>query len=152
MTRKSKDPAGACPRCRKEIPLVPDSQGDLVLQEHHVVAMTRSHGMADVAVCPGSRGAAASLDDSEDWAWVTPNPQWIRDDTLRAPIRLTDAMSNATTAMRAFSATVSSQVPPLDDAAPCPAHVGGCRCVKAPCDGAHRCTCGHSWAAREFAG
>ncbi|WP_055563637.1 hypothetical protein [Streptomyces atriruber] len=65
---KSRDPGeGACPRCRKSVPLVKDSQGDLVLELHHLVLSDQGYV---VSTCRGSRGAPArELDDSEDWGW-----------------------------------------------------------------------------------
>lgn len=74
--RKSKDPGeGACPSCRKSVPLVPGDRGSFVLRTHHVVVADEYHSGHDVEECAGSAGEPAVLDDSEDWGWVpTPAP------------------------------------------------------------------------------
>ncbi|MFE0101184.1 hypothetical protein [Streptomyces sp. NPDC059009] len=68
MTKKP-DQEGACPLCRKSIPLVVGDQGSLIVRTHHRVTMTRVY---DVAECKGSGKAPAALDDGGDWSWVKP--------------------------------------------------------------------------------
>lgn len=71
--KKSKEPdEGACPECRKSVPLVAGDQGAFVLRTHHVVIADPHYHGHGVEECGGSGGEPATLDDSEDWAWVPP--------------------------------------------------------------------------------
>lgn len=155
MTR-SKDPEGACPRCRKLIPLVPTADGgSFVLDRHHVVAMERSHGMDAIRTCPGAGSQPASLDDSEDWAWVRPDPAWVPDDSAARrrsdasePVRIgevvnstgfgrvSESVARANEAVRGLSDAMSTQ---------CQARALGCTCLNTGCEGEHHCTCGRRW-------
>lgn len=77
MPRKKKQESeGACPRCRKLVPLVQADGGLLVLRTHHVVINDLGYGVKE---CEGSRGEPAALDDSEDWGWVAPAAEATRE-------------------------------------------------------------------------
>ncbi|QES45234.1 hypothetical protein DEJ49_33385 [Streptomyces venezuelae] len=87
MTRSNDPTAGACPRCRKEIPLVKDSRGDLVLQEHYVVDTGEEHYPTyDVVKCLSSGYPSAdALDDGEDWGWQPKGTAPAVPPTVRGP-------------------------------------------------------------------
>ncbi|MCX4912834.1 hypothetical protein [Streptomyces sp. NBC_00687] len=85
MPRKSKDPGeGACPSCRKSVPLVEGDRGSFVLRTHHVVVADPFYSGHGVAECEGSAGEPATLDDSEDWGWVAPPMAPVDGDTVSA--------------------------------------------------------------------
>ncbi len=102
MTRKrSKDPEeGACPQCRKLIPLV-TRQGDLVLQTHHVVAAEQFKNGYDVQECGGSQKPPGELDDSRDWAWV-PEPGAEPAFEDGGPVPVSEAMRGVEANMQRF--------------------------------------------------
>ncbi|MGW6790031.1 hypothetical protein [Streptomyces chartreusis] len=72
MPRKKKLKAGddgACPQCRKEVPLVENDRGDLVLRTHHVAAVEQfEHGGSGYGVreCGSSGYPPASPEEVDD--------------------------------------------------------------------------------------
>lgn len=79
------DPAtGACPRCRKSVPLVKDSRGDLVLGLHHFVMSGQGYS---VTTCRGAgEPPAKELDETEDWSWTAPGRK--PNDQQGGPVRI----------------------------------------------------------------
>lgn len=90
MTRKKKKQPeeGACPECRKLVPLVENDRGSFVLRTHHVVVMSRDY---DVEECDGSDSEPADVDDSKDWGWVDqPKPPFKNGGLIGTPPRAVD--------------------------------------------------------------
>lgn len=109
MTHK-KPEEGACPKCRKLIPLV-TRRGDLVLQTHHVVVADPNYHGHDVAECDGSGGEPAVLDDSEDWGWV-PEPEEEPGKQPAGPVAVDQAIRDVTRQAAVRQSMTASAVPP----------------------------------------
>lgn len=79
MPRRKKLKAGddgACPQCRKLVPLVDNDRGDLVLRTHHVVAAYENQNGYDVKECGSSGYPPASPDEiAEGDNWQSGAPQ-----------------------------------------------------------------------------
>lgn len=112
--KKQQQSEGACPRCRKLIPLVPADGGLLVLRTHHVVVAEPHYNGHAVEECPGRE--PADLDDSQDWAWVakTEAPHTEPDDAMArlagAARTVTEAVSAAAGATQESFTLTTEQV------------------------------------------
>lgn len=101
---------GACPRCRKLVPLVPGDQGSFVLRTHHVVIAGEAYHGHGVEECAGSGGEPAALDDSEDWAWVPEEPE-----TAPAPSADNDRIESSSEVLRGGRRLSPSDPAPIGD-------------------------------------